>query len=227
MRPRRHAGSDYITIFRELAETPRVLYATVGRGADTGGEFVGDLFEHGGHPLDVTELCSDMSAAFIAGARHYLENAHLTFGRYHITADLNGAVDEVRMAGARQRGELSGTKYVWLKRPEHLAARQTEQLVWLTRPSGEPRHRAGVAMAVGPRRVIPAATRPREGIPRPVVPRRDTLTPVAAKGLVAAASAASNGEPPRSATPCKPSSLPPRWSLTPMAPRWPARRRHR
>lgn len=30
-------GQDYVTIFMELSETPRVLYATEGRGADTVG----------------------------------------------------------------------------------------------------------------------------------------------------------------------------------------------
>jgi transposase len=46
-------GQDYATIFMELCETPRVLYATEGRDAETVGAFAGDLYEHGGHPLDV------------------------------------------------------------------------------------------------------------------------------------------------------------------------------
>jgi transposase len=119
----------------ELSDTPRVLYATEWRDAEIVGVFAGDLYEHGGHPLDVAGLCCDRSQAFISGAHHYLEHAQLVFDRYHLTAKLTDAVDAVRKTEAGKRGELTGSKYTWLKRPEHLSATQTEQLAWLTRPS--------------------------------------------------------------------------------------------
>jgi len=37
-------------------------------------------------------------------------------------------VDAVRRAEAKQRPELKGTRYVWLKRPEHLTVEQTAAL---------------------------------------------------------------------------------------------------
>ncbi|HZD01657.1 MAG TPA: transposase, partial [Actinomycetes bacterium] len=40
--------------------------------------------------------------------------------------------DQVRRAEAKTRPELKGTRYVWLKRPEHLTDKQTAGLALLT-----------------------------------------------------------------------------------------------
>lgn len=130
-------GQDYVSVFMELSATPRVLYATAGRQAATVGRFAADLAAHGGHADRVAEVCCDMSAAFISGVQTHLANAAITFDRYHVIAKANEAVDEVRKAERRARPELAGSKYLWLKHPRRLSARQTEQLAWLTRPSSQ------------------------------------------------------------------------------------------
>ncbi len=62
------------------------------------------------------------------GVRVSLPKAYLTYDRYHLASHATKAVDEVRRAEARQRPELKGTRYAWLKRPEHLTAKQAAAL---------------------------------------------------------------------------------------------------
>lgn len=127
-------GQDYVSVFMDL-DDERVMFATGGRNAATVKRFVEDLGVHGGQPEQVSEVCSDMSPAFIRGVSDHLEEAEITFDRYHVIAELNKTVDEVRKSERKIRPELAGSKYVWLKRPEKLSSRQEQQLAWLSRPS--------------------------------------------------------------------------------------------
>src|SRR6266542_3845993 len=79
--------------------------------------------------VDVT---SDMSQAFERGVRASLPKAYLTYDRYHLVSHATKAVDEVRRAEAKTHQELKGTRYVWLKRPEHLTVKQAATLAGLT-----------------------------------------------------------------------------------------------
>lgn len=129
-------GHNYVSVFMDL--TPgrrRVLYACEGRDAAAVGAFALDLQAHGGDPDRVTHVCCDMSAAYISGIAASLTNAQITFDRYHLIAQLNKAVDLVRRTEAKERPELKGTRYVWLKNHESLSDRQIQDLAWLTRPS--------------------------------------------------------------------------------------------
>jgi transposase len=65
-------------------------------------------------------VSADVSPAFQRGVRASLPRACLTWDRYHLASHATKAVDQVRRAEARQRPQLKGTRYVWLKRPEHL-----------------------------------------------------------------------------------------------------------
>lgn len=129
-------GQDYVSLFMDLGiEEPRVLFATEDRDASTVERFAQDLGDHGGDPGLVTSVCCDMSPAFMSGIEEHLGNAEITFDRYHVVQQLGAAVDEVRRSERRERPELKGTRYVWLKRPENLTQRQKETLAWLDRPS--------------------------------------------------------------------------------------------
>lgn len=130
-------GQDYVTLFMDLDATPRVLFATEGRDAATVARFSQDLAAHGGDPTRVTSVCCDMSPAFIRGVGDQLPNAEITFDRYHIIAQLNTAVDDVRKPERRSHPELARSKYLWLTRLERLNERQTQTLAWLTRPSSK------------------------------------------------------------------------------------------
>lgn len=122
-------GQDYVSLFVDLdAPKPRVLFATEGRDHTTVERFAADLVAHDGDPVKIRDVSADMSPAFAQGVRASLPGAYLTWDRYHLASHATKAVDAVRRAEAKQRPELRGTRYVWLKRPEHLTAKQAAAL---------------------------------------------------------------------------------------------------
>ncbi len=126
-------GQDYVSLFVDLdAPNPRVLFATEGRDHTTVARFAADLVAHGGDPAGVRDVSADMSQAFERGVRASLPRAYLTWDRYHLVSHATRAVDEVRRAEAKTHPELKGTRYAWLKRPEHLTAKQAATLQGLT-----------------------------------------------------------------------------------------------
>ncbi len=126
-------GQDYVSLFVDLdAPKPRVLFATEGRDHSTVARFATDLVAHGGDPVGVRDVSADMSQAFERGVRASLPKAYLTYDRYHLVSHATKAVDEVRRAEAKTHQELKGTRYVWLKRPEHLTVKQAATLAGLT-----------------------------------------------------------------------------------------------
>jgi transposase len=127
----RRKGHQYVSTFCDLDES-RVVFVTEGKDAATVGAFVADLTAHGGDPGQITEVCSDMSEAFIAGIAANLPNARHTFDRYHVMALANKAVDEVRRAEAKTVSDLKKSRYLWLKNPGNLNVGQTERLASLS-----------------------------------------------------------------------------------------------
>jgi len=122
-------GQDYVSLVVDLdAPKPRVLFATEGRDHTTVERFAADLVAHDGDPTQVRDVSADMSPAFEQGVRVSLPKAYLTWDRYHLASHATKAVDGVRRAEAKQRPELKGTRYVWLKRPEHLTVKQAAAL---------------------------------------------------------------------------------------------------
>jgi transposase len=122
-------GQDYVSLFVDLdAPKPRVLFATEGRDHTTVARFAEELAAHDGDPERVRDVSADMSPAFEQGVRASLPGAYLTWDRYHLASHATKAVDAVRRAEAKQRPELKGTRYVWLKRPEHLTVKQAVAL---------------------------------------------------------------------------------------------------
>jgi len=126
-------GQDYVSLFVDLdAPKPRVVFATEGRDHTTVERFAADLAAHGGDPMRVRDVSADMSQAFERGVRASLPKAYLTYDRYHLVSHATKAVDQVRRAEAKARPELKGTRYAWLKRPEHLTGKQAATLAGLT-----------------------------------------------------------------------------------------------
>ena len=122
----RTRGQNYVTVFVDLAEEERrVLFVTEGRDAATVEQFRGDLEAHGGTAEQVEEACLDMSPAYIAGLTKAFPKAQMTFDKYHVTALLNEAVDEVRRQEQPTHPELKGTRYVWLKNDWNRTEAQT------------------------------------------------------------------------------------------------------
>ena len=120
-------GHDYITLFVDIDQA-RVLFATEGRDAETVAAFVDDLATHGGDPEAISEVCIDMSPAFIKGVAENLPNAAITFDKFHAVKIINDAVDQVRRAEQKGQGLLRGTRYIWLRNPANLSDRQRATL---------------------------------------------------------------------------------------------------
>jgi transposase len=120
-------GHDYVSLFVDL-DGPRVLFVADGKDAATVEKFAADLAEHGGAAENVTEVCIDMSAAFIKGIAAHLPNANITFDKFHAVKIVNDAVDLVRRAESKDRPELKKTRYIWLKNKDNLTSSQMDAL---------------------------------------------------------------------------------------------------
>ena len=120
-------GHDYISLFVDIDQA-RVLFAAEGRDAGTVAAFAEDLTAHGGAPKAVSEVCIDMSPAFIKGVADNLPKAAITFDKFHAVKIINDAVDQVRRAEQKTQDALSGTRYIWLRNPANLSERQKATL---------------------------------------------------------------------------------------------------
>lgn len=121
-------GQDYVSVFADLDER-RVVYAIPGRDAPVVAGFAAELAAHGGAPGQVAEVCMDMSAAYREGVAKHLPDAQVTFDRFHLVKLLGEAVDRVRrQERAEQADLLRGSRYLWLRRPATLTARQRQRL---------------------------------------------------------------------------------------------------
>ena len=126
-------GHNYVSVFVDL-DTPKVIYATEGKGADTVKRFSENFAEHDGKPDAVEESCCDMSPAFISGIGQYLPKSQITFDKFHVMKIINNAVDEVRRQEQKNHLELKKTRYIWLKNPDKLKKNQSERLEELKIP---------------------------------------------------------------------------------------------
>ncbi len=115
-------GQSYVTVFADLDPSERrAVFVADGRGAETVEQFADFLGCHGGEPERITEVCQDMSGAYLAGVREHLRRAEVTFDRFHVKQKLSEAIDTIRRAEAKQQRELlKNTRYLWLKRPKNL-----------------------------------------------------------------------------------------------------------
>ena len=105
-------GRDDITLFVDIDQA-RVLFATEGRDAETIAAFAEDLAAHGGAPETISEVCIDMSLAFIKGTAESLPNAANTLDEFEAVKIVNDAVDQVCRAEQKGNSLLRGTRYIW------------------------------------------------------------------------------------------------------------------
>src|SRR5208282_4441640 len=96
--------------------------------AETVAAFADDLTAHGGKPDAVSEVCIDMSPAFIKGTAESLPKAAVTFDKFHAVKIINEAVDQVCRAERKVQSVLRGTRYLWLRNPANLSDRQRATL---------------------------------------------------------------------------------------------------
>ena len=121
----RAKGHKYVTTFMDLDER-RIIFAVKGKDAETVKAFKQDLKEHGGKAEQIEEFCLDMSSAFQCGITESFPDARMTFDQFHLMKLMNEAVDQVRREEQKERPELKGSRYVWLKNEWNHTKRQAE-----------------------------------------------------------------------------------------------------
>jgi transposase len=120
-------GHQYVTIFMDPKEK-NVIHVTKGKDSSTWAECKKHLEAHGGCADMVTEVCMDMSPAFIKGATESFPNASITFDKFHVIQAANKAVDQVQRQERKTCADLKNTRYIWLKNEQNLTASQKEKL---------------------------------------------------------------------------------------------------
>jgi len=120
-------GHHYVTLFVDM-DTSKVIFVTKGKNADTLQAFKEHLEAHKANSDQILEFSSDLSPAFISGIAKYFPKAHITFDRFHVMKLLNTAVDEIRRSEQVQEKELKSSRYVWLKNPKNLTAKEQKKL---------------------------------------------------------------------------------------------------
>lgn len=123
-------GQEYVSLFVDL-DARQVLTVTEGKDARTVATFAEDLAAHQGQVAAVEAVCLDLSPAFRSGVATTFPAAVPVFDRFHIVQLVNAALDQVRRAEVKEEPRLKGTRYLWLKNPAHLTAREQGQLAAL------------------------------------------------------------------------------------------------
>jgi transposase len=126
------ARHKYLTLVYQIdGAHKRLLWAAKGRRADQFKQFFTDMGEQ--NCSSIKFVCSDMWQAYLKVVHEKLPNAIHILDRFHIVANLNKAIDEIRRQEVNQankdnRTVLTKTKFLFLKRPENLTAKQQVRL---------------------------------------------------------------------------------------------------
>jgi transposase len=118
----------YLTIVADL-EKSRVLYLADDRKQESLDGFWPTLTP--AQREGITAVAMDMWEPYVQSTRTYLPAAadKIVFDKFHVVKHLHDAVDKVRRGEHRalRRGgdeRLTGSKYLWLRRPENMTAAQ-------------------------------------------------------------------------------------------------------
>lgn len=131
-------GHRYVTVVYQIdAHCKRLLWV----GRDRTAESFSRFFDMLGEPLcgGIRYVCSDMWKAYLEVVRIRVPQAIHVLDRFHIVANLNRALDEVRAKEAKRlkvKGDdapLKRTRWCILKRPENLTKKQRGRLRTLLR----------------------------------------------------------------------------------------------
>lgn len=104
-------GRDYLSVFADMAKK-RVSFATEGKDSATFQALIQDLSKDNGHPKSVTQAAIDMSPAYKKSVRQEMPHVDVAFDKFHVVAQINGAVDTIRRLEARSVAHLiSNTRH--------------------------------------------------------------------------------------------------------------------
>ena len=115
-------GHRYLTVVLDL-DSGAVVFVGDGRGASALDPFWKRL--RGAHPK-IEAVAMDMSPAYISAIRKHLPKAAIVFDHFHVTKLFSKALSDLRRELHREATDklhkdvLKGTRWILLKRPEHL-----------------------------------------------------------------------------------------------------------
>ena len=124
----RRKGHKYLTQVYEIAEgKKRLLWS----GEDRTKETLSKFFRYWGEERSsrIQGICCDMWNPYITVIQECAPQAVIVFDKFHIVKYLNEAVDKVRRKETANLQDLNDdtlkkTRYIWLKNPENLTAKQ-------------------------------------------------------------------------------------------------------
>jgi transposase len=120
-------GHEYVTIVAD-EDKRRVVFVAEGKDAATVAAFGLHLSSHGGKPDQITNVCIDMSPAFIKGVGEHLSNATITYDKFHVVAHASKAIDETRRREQCNDPSLKGLRWALLKDRSKLNVEQRQDL---------------------------------------------------------------------------------------------------
>lgn len=121
----RAKGHKYVSVMADT-ETRAVIDVRPGKDADVLTGFAQTLATHGGKPEAITDICIDMSPAFISGAQKTFPAATLTFDKFHVIYHAAKAVDDTRREERRHQPMLKKTRWLFLKDHSKLTAHERD-----------------------------------------------------------------------------------------------------
>ena len=126
----RRKGHKYLTNVYDL-KTRKLIWSGEGRSEQTLRQF----FEHLGpeKAKNIQGICCDMWMPYINVIEEKAPDALLVFDKFHIVRHLMNAVDQVRRDEVIEKGKehkqlLKHSRYIWLKNPWNLTAKQKAKL---------------------------------------------------------------------------------------------------
>lgn len=123
-------GHNYVTVCADL-QARRVIFVSEGKEADGVKDLALALEEKQGSVAAVKQVSIDMSPAYISGVMEHLPHAKITFDKFHVTALLSKAMDDLRKAERKGNELLKGHKYTVLANYSNLSAAKQDDLDYL------------------------------------------------------------------------------------------------
>lgn len=120
-------GHQYITVVADLDKS-KIIHVCEGRDSAAVTSFYHDFLEHGGNCEKIQSICCDMSPAYIKGISKDFPSSAIIYDKFHVMKIVNHAIDEVRRQEQRDNQILKKTRYIWLKNPGNLTAKQKVKL---------------------------------------------------------------------------------------------------
>lgn len=124
-------GHHYFTVLTDL-NRKKVVGLAEGKDTAAMESAVEEMVVRGSTTEGVKVVTQDLSAAYTAGTNKCMPQAKKVYDRYHITALLNKAVDEVRKADTKDNDILKKTKYLWLYNGTRLSDEQAMRVAMLS-----------------------------------------------------------------------------------------------